>query len=78
MSEGWAETVILLILVGQIFCGMACLTNCSRTFYAFSRDHATPGWQLWSQVDKRHVPVYAVLSSCALVGDHHPAAALKT
>ncbi len=66
MSEGWAETVILLALVGQIFCGMACLTSCSRTFYAFSRDRATPGWQLWSRVDKRHVPVYAVICCAAL------------
>jgi amino acid transporter len=66
MSDGWAETVILLALVGQIFCGMACLTSCSRTFYAFSRDHAVPGWQLWAKVDKRHVPVYSVLI-CAVV-----------
>jgi len=66
MSSGWAETVILLALVGQIFCGMACLTSCSRTFYAFSRDRAIPGWQLWSKVDKRRVPVYAVLASSGI------------
>jgi amino acid transporter len=66
MSDGWAEMVILLALLGQVFCGMACLTSCSRTFYAFSRDRAVPGWQLWSRVDKRHVPVYAVLASAAL------------
>lgn len=66
MSSGWAETVILVALVGQIFCGMACLTSCSRTFFAFSRDRGVPGWQLWSKVDKRHVPVNAVLCCAAL------------
>ena len=43
MSEGWAETVILISAIGQFFCGMACVTSCSRTFFAFSRDRATPG-----------------------------------
>jgi amino acid transporter len=65
MSEGWAETVILISTIGQFFCGMACVTSCSRTFFAFSRDRATPGWRLWSRVDgARRVPVAAVLGSC--------------
>jgi amino acid transporter len=64
MSSGWAEFVILISTVGQIFCGMACVTSCSRTFYAFSRDRAVPGWRLWSRVDHRHVPVAAILGSC--------------
>ena len=34
MSEGWAETVILISAIGQFFCGMACVTSCSRTFFA--------------------------------------------
>src|SRR5688500_20329731 len=25
MSEGWAETVIMISAIGQFFCGMACL-----------------------------------------------------
>jgi amino acid transporter len=66
MSEGWAEIVILISLIGQMFCGMACVTSCSRTFYAFSRDRAVPGWQLWTKLDKRHVPVWSVLGVCAL------------
>ena len=49
MSEGWAEIVILISFIGQVFCGMACVTSCSRTFYAFSRDRAVPGWRLWTQ-----------------------------
>jgi amino acid transporter len=64
MGSGWAEFVILISTIGQIFCGMACVTSCSRTFYAFSRDRAIPGWRLWSRVDHRRVPVAAILGSC--------------
>ena len=56
--------MILISTIGQFFCGMACVTSCSRTFYAFSRDRAVPGWRLWSSVDKRHVPVAAVIGVC--------------
>ena len=66
MSEGWAETVILISFLGQVFCGMACVTSCSRTFFAFSRDRAVPGWRLWSSVNAKRVPVAAVLGSCLL------------
>jgi amino acid transporter len=65
MESGWAETVILISTIGQFFCGMACVTSCSRTFFAFSRDRAVPGWKLWSSVNKNRVPVAAVLASCA-------------
>ena len=58
-----AETVILISTIGQFFCGMACLTSCSRTFFAFSRDRAVPGWKLWSVVNHKRVPVAAVLGS---------------
>jgi amino acid transporter len=66
MSSGWAEIVILISTIGQFFCGMACVTSCSRTFYAFSRDRAVPGWQLWSAVNRNRVPVAAVLACCGL------------
>ena len=66
MKKSWAETVILISTIGQFFCGMACLTSCSRTFFAFSRDRATPGWQLWSRVNRKGVPVAAVIGSCVL------------
>jgi amino acid transporter len=64
MGAGAAELVILISTIGQFFCGMACVTSCSRTFYAFSRDRAVPGWRLWSSVDRRHVPVAAVVGVC--------------
>ena len=66
MESGWAETVILISTIGQFFCGMACVTSCSRTFFAFSRDRAVPGWRLWSAVNKNHVPVAAVYCVCVL------------
>ena len=65
MSEGWAEIVILISFLGQVFCGMACVTSCSRTFYAFSRDRAVPGWRLWTRLDAKHVPAWSVLGVCA-------------
>ena len=66
MSEGWAEMVILISFIGQCFCGMACVTSCSRTFYAFSRDRAVPGWRLWTRLNSRHVPIWSVYGVCAL------------
>jgi amino acid transporter len=66
MSSGWAETVILISFLGQVFCGMACVTSASRTFFAFSRDRAVPGWRFWSRVNSKRVPVAAVLGVCVL------------
>jgi amino acid transporter len=42
---------------------MACVTSSSRTFFAFSRDRAIPGWKTWSAVGAKGVPVKAVLGS---------------
>jgi amino acid transporter len=64
MSEGWAETVILISVIGQFFCGMACVTSCSRTYYAFSRDRAVPGHRFWTRLNHNHVPVAAILGVC--------------
>jgi amino acid transporter len=62
MSSGWAEAVILISTIGQIFCGTAGLTSASRTWYAFSRDRAIPGWGIWSKLDKRRVPLFSVIA----------------
>src|SRR4029077_17411740 len=66
MNQNWAEAIILIACVGQFFCGMACVTSCSRTFYAFSRDKAVPGNRIWARVRKNGVPANAVLMSCLL------------
>jgi amino acid transporter len=80
LGSGSAKLVILIATIGQLFCGMSCVTAASRMCFAFSRDRAMPGWQLWSRVSKRHVPVWAVISMSvaaliitlpALVGDEN-------
>jgi amino acid transporter len=66
MDKGWAEAIIAIACVGQFFCGMACVTSSSRTFYAFSRDRAVPGHSIWSRVGDKGVPTNAVLMSSLL------------
>jgi amino acid transporter len=66
LSDTAAKIVILISTIGQLFCGMACLTSCSRMMYAFSRDRAVPGWQIWTRLDAKRVPTYAVVASAVL------------
>jgi amino acid transporter len=47
------ELLLLICAVAQFFCGMASVTANSRMSYAFSRDHALPGSQLWAKVNPR-------------------------
>ena len=61
MSTGWVKLVLIISVVGQLFCGTACLTSASRMCFAFSRDGAVPGSRLWSKVNDRKIPVNAVL-----------------
>ena len=46
-SSAAAKAVILISTIGQLFCGMACVTSASRMTFAFSRDGAVPGHNLW-------------------------------
>ena len=78
LTPSAAKAVILIATIGQLFCGMACVTSCSRMTYAFSRDGAVPGWRLWTRLNHHRVPAYAVLFACfwamvitlpALIGD---------
>ena len=66
MDQNWAEAILVIACVGQFFCGMACVTSSSRTFFAFSRDRAVPGHGLWSRVSAKGVPSMAVLGSTVL------------
>jgi amino acid transporter len=61
LSNTAAEIVILISCIGQLFCGMACVTSASRMTYAFSRDRAIPGWRMWTRLNHRRTPVGAVL-----------------
>jgi amino acid transporter len=61
--DSWAAKMVFLIAtVGQIFCVTAGLTSASRTWYAFSRDRAIPGWPLFRRVNRDRVPLYAVMA----------------
>ncbi|TMM02898.1 MAG: amino acid permease [Actinobacteria bacterium] len=62
LTSAAAKAVILIATIGQIFCGMAGLTSASRTWYAFSRDRAIPGWWLFRRLNHHRVPTYAVLA----------------
>jgi amino acid transporter len=62
LSSAAAKAVILIATVGQLFCGAAGLTSASRTWYAFSRDRAMPGWTLFRRVNQRRVPFNAVIA----------------
>jgi amino acid transporter len=61
MSTGWVKLVLIISVVGQLFCGAACLTSASRMCYAFSRDGAIPGWRIWSRVNAKRIPFNAVI-----------------
>jgi amino acid transporter len=67
MSARWAEFLLFIACVGQLFCGNASVTSASRMLFAFSRDRAVPGHQFWSRVARAdRVPVFAVGAICVL------------
>ena len=69
LGSSSAKAVMIIATVGQLFCGMACLTSASRMCYAFSRDRAIPGWRIWTRLNHHRVPAYAVLfmATCAML-----------
>jgi amino acid transporter len=69
MGSPWVKLVLIISTVGQLFCGMACLTSASRMCYAFSRDGAIPGWRIWSRVNAKRLPFNAVIfmAICAAI-----------
>jgi amino acid transporter len=62
MGTGWVKFILLIAVIGQLFCGMACMTSASRMMYAFSRDGAVPGWKIWSRVNDKRIPFNAVIA----------------
>ena len=60
------KTVMIISTIGQFFCGGSGLTSASRMMYAFSRDRAVPGHQLWSKVAPNRAPRNATLAMAAL------------
>ncbi len=61
LTSAAAKAVLVIATVGQIFCGMACVTSASRMTFAFSRDRAVPGHNLWRRLGKNKTPTWAVV-----------------
>jgi hypothetical protein len=66
LSSKWAALVLFISTAGQLFCTTACQTSASRMLFAFSRDRAVPGHQLWSAVNSRRVPANAVIVTAVI------------
>src|SRR6478672_66697 len=62
MSQTWAEILLFICCVAQFFCLTASVTSASRMMFAFSRDRAVPGHQLWRKINRARVPHNAVLA----------------
>jgi amino acid transporter len=60
------KAVLLICTVGQLFCGLACLTSASRMCFAFSRDRGMPGSRHLAKVNRDGVPFNAVMAMAAL------------
>src|SRR5579862_6132864 len=58
--------MLFITVMAQLYCGMSSITSASRMMYAFSRDGATPGHQLWRKLNAQRVPVYSVWAIAVL------------
>ena len=50
-----------VIFVAQFFCSMSSVTSNSRMIYAFSRDGAVPGHNLWHSLNRGRTPRNAII-----------------
>ncbi len=66
MAAPWTAAILIIAVIGQLFCGMSAMTSASRMMYAFSRDGAVPGWGIWSRVNARRIPFNAVIAVATL------------
>ena len=64
MGESWGTFLLFICCVAQMFCLTASVTSASRMLFAFSRDRAVPGHQLWRHVARNRIPSYAVIGIC--------------
>ncbi|HYI75386.1 MAG TPA: amino acid permease [Gaiellaceae bacterium] len=62
MSQNWSEALLFICVVAQFFCVTASVTSASRMMFAFSRDRAVPGHQMWRRVAPNRVPRYSVVA----------------
>jgi amino acid transporter len=68
MGLHWAEFLLTICVVAQFFCLTASVTSASRMMFAFSRDGAVPGHQLWRRVARNRVPRWSVLGIAFFAG----------
>jgi amino acid transporter len=61
-NDAWAEFMLIIVVIAQLFCGTASVTSASRMMFAFSRDKAVPGSRLWRRVSANRVPVNSVIA----------------
>ncbi len=66
LDSQWVAVILLISTAGQFFCTTACQTSASRMLFAFSRDRAVPGHQLWSKVSKNRIPANGVIITAVL------------
>jgi amino acid transporter len=66
MGQSWGTFILFICVVAQMFCLTASVTSASRMMFAFSRDRAVPGHQLWRQVGSNRIPRNAVIAICVL------------
>ncbi|MGZ5337283.1 MAG: amino acid permease [Solirubrobacterales bacterium] len=66
LSTAGFKAVLFICTVGQLFCGLACLTSASRMGYAFSRDRGMPGSKYFAKVNEAGVPFNSVMGMAAL------------
>src|SRR4051812_47538867 len=53
VGETGGKLLLLIVIVAQLFCGMASVTANSRMIYAFSRDGALPASHIWHRINPR-------------------------
>jgi amino acid transporter len=62
MGQSWGTFLLFICCVAQFFCLTASTTSASRMLFAFSRDRAVPGHQLWRRVARNRIPNLAVVA----------------
>jgi amino acid transporter len=62
LSTAAFKAVVLISTLGQLFCGLACLTSASRMCFAFARDRGLPASDRLAKVNADGTPRNAVIT----------------
>jgi amino acid transporter len=66
LGSGTAKVMLFITVGAQFYCGMSSITSASRMMYAFSRDGAIPGLNLWRRLNRERVPYMAAIAIAVL------------